>query len=148
MNLTAKEILDKNLYCTLATVNDDSTPHGSPVFFVADQNSIYWWSAKKSQHSQNIERTGKVFITVFDSHAPEEKAKGVYIEANGQIASDDKINDILEKYNQKAKVFSLTRQNVTGDSPSRLYEAIVGRIWLNSDDEINGNYIDIREEVE
>ena len=64
----AKELLATVRHGVIATVNQDGSPHNSPVFmaFDADHNA-YWASNPDAVHSQNIARTGQVFIVIFDS---------------------------------------------------------------------------------
>ena len=136
------------LYCTLATVCEDGSPWGTPVFFVADEDmNIYWWSDEQAQHSRNIAKNPKVFITVFDSSLPESQAKGVYISALAEAVSRDDLPRIIDLYNSKAKDFELTTKNTTGNAPTRLYKAKLAKKWTNSSGRREGMYIDVREEL-
>lgn len=146
MNKEVKDIIQSNKYLTLSTVNSDSSPHASPLFFVEIQGKFYWWSAKDSVHSANIRRTGQGYLTIFNSTTTEEDANGVYILAK-VIELGKPSNEILKAYNSKAESFNLEISNASGDSPSRLYMATPNGIWVNSSTEIDGNYIDTREAV-
>ena len=143
-----EKIIKSVLYCTLATVSEDGSPWGTPVFFVADENmNLYWWSDEQAQHSRNIAKNPKVFITVFDSSLPESQAKGVYISALAEPVSGDDLPRIIDLYNSKAKDFELTTKNTIGNAPTRLYKATPEKKWTNSSGQRNEMYIDIREEV-
>lgn len=147
MNQLAAQILSSNRYCTLSTVNSDGTPHGSPLFYVNDAEFIYWWSQIDSQHSQNILHSNKVYITIFDSQASEEEAKGLYIQSTAGEVPIHKSEEVLKLYNAKAESFNLSKEDVINDSPSRLYQAAINKIWTNSSGDQNGHYIDVREEL-
>ena len=145
-NDIVKKIITDNKYLTLSTVNGDRSPHASPVFFVERNGNFYWWSAKNSQHSKNVSRDGRVFITIFNSTVKEADARGVYIDAKVKEINEGH-TDILSAYNDKAEAFKLATEDVSGDSPSRLYEATPLRCWINGDTTIDGHYVDIREEM-
>jgi uncharacterized protein YhbP (UPF0306 family) len=144
----AKQILSRIRYANIATVCSDNSPWNTPVFYVYDEDlTLYWWSDSKSKHSRNIYHDGRVVITVYDS-SPESDAKGVYIKAQANEVSSGLFEKILSIYNTYApKEFQLKVENVTGDSPSRLYFAKPEKIWLNGESTSSGQYIDIREKV-
>lgn len=35
-----------------------------------------------------------------------------------------------------------------GDMPRRVYKAVPEKFWINGDSDVNGNFIDIRQEVD
>lgn len=74
------ELLINNRHACMATVNEDGSPHNTPFFFVyrQDLRRIYWGSHPTAQHSQNLLRTGKAFIVLYDSDRP--KQGGLYLE--------------------------------------------------------------------
>lgn len=63
----AARILRNNAYLTVSTVNEDGSPWASPVHFAYDDSRLYWLSPDATQHSQNILRDDRVFVTIFDS---------------------------------------------------------------------------------
>ncbi len=67
----AKEIIENNIYCTVATSTKDGKPWISPVFFGYDENyNIYWVSDKNAKHSELIRNNPSVAIVIFNSQAP------------------------------------------------------------------------------
>lgn len=68
----AKNLLKNIRHFALATVNEDGTPHNTPLFciFSEDLSKIYWGSHPDSLHSKNIERTHEGFLVIFDSITP------------------------------------------------------------------------------
>lgn len=119
----------------IATVSPGGVPHNSPVFlaFDADFNAI-WSSDPASQHSQNIERTGQVFLAVFDS--ANSVGGGLYIEAQ---ASEIPVQDpdflpALKVYAEAKKIADAPvpiRDDFTQPKGQRLYIAVPKSLWIN-----------------
>jgi len=146
---SAKQILDKVRYCTIATVSNDGQPWNTPVFYVYDEDmNIYWWSSQKSVHSQNIANNSKIFIVVYDSTVREGEGLGVYIRATARILEQqDETDKAIDMYNQFANVYKIDKKVVSGEAPTRLYTASPENIWMNAESEENGYYIDTRKEI-
>lgn len=73
-----RAILDTNIIGALATTNDDASPWVTPVHVFSDENAVYWFSKETTQHSLNIDRDGRVSLTLFSSDLSK-GPKGVYI---------------------------------------------------------------------
>lgn len=83
----ARELLMTIHHVPIATVNEDGTPHNSPVFMAFDEELRgYWSSHSLSVHSQNIARDGNAFIVVFDSR---EGHGGLFMEGTASMITDD-----------------------------------------------------------
>lgn len=143
----AKAVLDAISYITVATVSDDGQPWNTPVaaFHFEDDYTFYWASWQSNQHSQNIRANGKAFIVVYDSTpADGQPSAGVYIQAEAHELTDE------QEVMQAAKVFKDDPYNPSdgkqylGDYPRRIYKAVPQKIWMNSDDQVNGNFVDVR----
>lgn len=141
------DILESNAYCTIATVCEDGSPWSTPVFFARRKKVLYWWSPRSARHSQNIFRDGRVFVTVFNSSAPEGEGVALYMRGVASEVSADELPHALEVYNSKACKFLLTIDDCTGDAPTRMYKMSVDRVWINDEGEENGKYIDIRRDI-
>ena len=91
----AREVLSANTYMTLATVNTDGQPWGTPVHFAHDEQYVYWMSEPTAQHSQNLAANDKLFVTVFDagqSVSELAQRRCVYIQTRGeQVIGDDEL---------------------------------------------------------
>jgi len=88
MNEQAREILKENILGTIATINEDGSPWGSPVHIFSNDEAVYWFSYEDKIHSINIGRDPRVSLTLF---SPDESRgpKGIYI--NGTATKlDDK----------------------------------------------------------
>lgn len=119
----------------IATVSPGSVPHNSPVFlaFDADFNAI-WSSDPASQHSQNIIRTGQVFLTVFDSG--NRVGGGLYIEAQASVVSaqDPDFLPALKVYAEAKRIVGAPepiREDFTQPEGQRLYIAVPKSLWIN-----------------
>ena len=78
----AREIIEKIIYITIATVCEDGSPWNTPVYSAYDeQYTFYWISSLDAVHSKNVNRTGKVFLVIYDSIVSEGTGEGVYIQA-------------------------------------------------------------------
>jgi general stress protein 26 len=144
-----KEITDKIVYATIATVDKNGQPWNSPVWSFHDNDYTYYWcSWNESQHSKNIRANNKVFIVVYDSTAPEGMGEGVYFQANAYEINDRReIEEIVEK-RSKIKPSNRKATEFQDRFPRRWYKAIPEKIWINDNGEINGNFIDIRKLVQ
>ena len=78
MNEEARVILNENILGTIATINEDGSPWGSPVHIFSDEMAVYWFSYEDKVHSINIERDPRVSLTLF---SPDESRgpKGIYV---------------------------------------------------------------------
>lgn len=144
MNETVKQILDNIRYATISTVDSTGKPWAAPVWYVYDNENIYWWSPVETQHSKNIAQSSEVYITVFDSTAPEGEGAGLYFRANATELSDDELNKAIRLYNDSISIFKLDKNNCTGSAPTRMYKAVIKEAWRNDGIEREGFYVDIR----
>lgn len=149
LNERAKEIIENIRYITIATSSKDGQPWNSPVYSAFDEKYTFFWvSDQNAQHSRNIKENENVFITIYDSTVPEGTGEGVYIRAKAFEIHDEKeaiyglsyLDKRVGKNHQEAQQF-------LGDKPRRTYKAIPEKMWINGDSNINGNYVDIRTEV-
>jgi len=147
MNEKVKILLQTVRYATISTVNKDGEPWAAPVWYVFDNNNIYWWSPIDSQHSKNIANSSNIYVTVFDSTAPEGDGFGLYMRAEAGVVADDELDSAIDLYNQSTKIFKLNRENCTGNAPTRMYKATVSRRWVNDGIEKNGFYVDRRTQI-
>ena len=147
----AKRIIEKILYITIATVTPDGNPWNSPVYSAFDNDyNFYWASDKNGQHSKNIKENNDVFIVIYDSTVPEGTGEGVYVRAKAHELTDKE--DILGALSLLDKRVGKTNKRDANefldDYPQRIYKAIPEKFWVNGDEEVAGNYIDVREEVD
>lgn len=149
----AREIIESNIYMTIATAAKDGKPWISPVFFAYDQNyNLYWVSNRDSLHSNLIRKNPQVAIVIFDSRAPEGEGDGVYFEAKAEeLNNETEIKGAMTMLNKRVtkvefrvkKIGEVIRQGVW-----RIYRATPLKISKLTEGEfINGQYVDKRDEV-
>jgi uncharacterized protein YhbP (UPF0306 family) len=146
----AKEIIEKIIYITVASITPEGKPWNSPVYSAYDKDNyiFYWVSPRVAQHSKNIIENPNVFLTIYDSTVPEGTGEGVYIQARAAVVTDLKeaARAIYLLYTRKKK--ALRDINRFFDlRPRRIYKAIPEKAWLNSAERINDESIDIRVEI-
>lgn len=149
----AKEIIEKILYITIATVSKDGQPWNSPVYSAFDEKyNFYWASDQNGQHSKNIAENNKVFLVIYDSTAPEGTGEGVYVLAKAHMLTDEnEIRDALGYLDgrvSKQKDPTTRVSEFQGDMPRRVYKAVPEKFWMNGDGDVDGHYIDIRTEID
>ncbi len=96
--LGAKELLKTVRHAAIATVNEDGTPHNTPLFLIrsARLDAIYWSSHPDSLHSKNIERTGNIFVVLYEAN----QGGGLYIKAvNAHPVSGSELEVALTVHN-------------------------------------------------
>lgn len=146
----AKEIIEKILYITLATVSKNGRPWNSPVYSAFDHNhNFYWISWRENQHSKNIRENSRVFIVIYDSTVSEGTGQGVYLQAKAYELNDEKDIENALKYldGRIGKQGRHKAARFQGDMPRRVYKAVPEKAWVNVDSKINGEYIDKRVEI-
>jgi general stress protein 26 len=150
--LRVKEILEKELYATIATSDLNCRPWNSPVYICFDEEyTFYWSSAKDSQHSLNIVDNENVFLVIFDSCAPWGEGEGVYIKARArEITDKDEISKAIELRFNRAGQGRQEVADFVGEAPRRMYKAVPQNFWINRDvTDDSGEFVkDSRLEVE
>ncbi|HVF69938.1 MAG TPA: pyridoxamine 5'-phosphate oxidase family protein [Xanthomonadales bacterium] len=146
----AKKIIEQILYITIATVSKDGTPHNSPVFSAFDKNyNFYWGSHRHAQHSINIRANENIFLVIYDSTVEAGTGKGVYVKAKAKELENPEDIALAHNLLQSRRPVPFWKiEQVQGDTPIRLYKAIPEKFWVNEDGDKDGNYIDIREEID
>jgi hypothetical protein len=129
----ARELLDANLYLTLGTVGPDGRPWTTPVYFAADGlREFYWSSEAGAVHSRNLAERPQVSIVVFDSSVRPYHGRALYAAGSaGELHGAD-LDRGLRVYPGTADrgATALTRDDVTGSSPYRLYRATATDLWV------------------
>jgi len=145
----AKKIIADIIYINIATVSPGGKPWNSPVYCAFDeQYNFYWASWRENEHSKNIAQNPNIFITIYDSTAPEGTGEGVYIQANAcEITNPQEIEHAIKYYYGRKNGTPRKIEEFLGEYPRRMYKAILEKVWMNDEGNINGNYIDIKTEV-
>lgn len=155
-----QELISDNLYMTIATSNNKGEPWISNVYFVCDDEfNLYWYSSKKTQHSQLINSNPKIAFCIFNSTAVGDDVDAVYGKANVEEVEDrSNLLQALTLYAKKMlktgfissikqlQSFVRRYKDFLGDSELRLYKATPTEISKLAPSKMyNDKYIDSRE---
>jgi len=146
---TAKEIIEKILYITIATVCEDGKPWNTPVYAAYDeQYTFYWSSSPEAEHSKNVVRNGQAFLVIYDFTQAEGAGVGVYIQARAaELREESEIANALKYfYGRKHKAIKPVSDFI-GTSPRRMYKAVPEQVWINTYEKLNEYPIDQRVEI-
>jgi hypothetical protein len=139
----AKELLATARNASMATVNIDGTPHNTPFFFIRDDKLkyVYWCSHPESLHSQNAERTGDVFIVLYESNA----GGGLYIKAShakqlegAELEEALAIHNLMRKREGKQPI---PLSYYSNKSQQRMYSAQPSNLYVNVSERGGDGYI-------
>jgi hypothetical protein len=148
----AKELWHTVNHAAMATMNADGTPHNSPYFFLHDSDltHLYWGSHPDSMHSQNVLRTGQIFVVLYDAM----ERGGLFIRADdAHMCEGDELEAALKVHNARRKVLGrepqLTLDYYRGDSPQRMWVATTRQFWTNGTERDANNLVirDVRFEI-
>jgi len=147
----AKVLLATARHASMATVNEDGSPHNTPFMFMCDEplEHIYWGSHPESEHSKNIVRTGQIFVVLYDAF----ERGGLYMKCiDVHPLGGRELDEALAIHNAlraSRNQDELPLSYYTGDSPQRMWSAKIVKLWVNGTtrDE-NGHVLqDIRTEI-
>lgn len=95
----ARAIIDGNKYMTLGTANADGEPWASPVFYVANgYSTFYWISSPEATQVRNIAVRPQVGIVVFNSQQVPGTGEAVYMAATAGELTGAELDRGLEIY--------------------------------------------------
>lgn len=128
----ASAIIDANLYLTLGTVDPDGRPWTTPVYFSpGDDLEFYWLSAVDARHSRNLAERPQVSLVIFDSTVPPYHGRAVYAVGQARELSGGDLDRGLGAYPRPdGRATPVTREQVTGPEPYRLYLATASDMWV------------------
>jgi nitroimidazol reductase NimA-like FMN-containing flavoprotein (pyridoxamine 5'-phosphate oxidase superfamily) len=146
----ARRIVREIKYITIASASKDGQPWNSPVYSAFDHDyNFYWASDRGGQHSRNIRENPRVFLAIYDSTVPEGTGKGVYVQAIAAELTDPiDIQRGLDQLDKRVGKPPHSPEQFMGKMPRRVYRATPQRVWVNEDGTREGEYIDIRVEID
>lgn len=128
-----RELLQTARHAAMATVNEDGTPHNTPFYLILDDDltHVYFGSHPLSVHSQNVARSGELFIVVYDIR----ERGGLYIKAShGHEVSGDELTTALSVHNARRAKESkapIERSYYEGENPQRMFGAEIVSFAVN-----------------
>jgi Pyridoxamine 5'-phosphate oxidase len=129
----ARALLDANGFLVLGTVDPDGRPWTSPVYFAAaGLREFYWCSETDAVHSRNLTERPHVSIVVFDSSVRPYHGRALYAAGTACELHGDDLDRGLQVYPGPSSrgASTLTRDDVTGSAPYRLYRATASDLWV------------------
>jgi hypothetical protein len=129
----ARTVIGANLYLTLGTTDPDGQPWTTPVYFApAGEREFYWVSAADARHSRNLAVRPRVSMVVFDSTVAPYHGRAVYAVGEARELSGGDLDRGLAAYPRPdgGGATPVTREDVTGPAPYRLYRATASDLWV------------------
>jgi hypothetical protein len=96
----ARKLLKTVRHASYATVNEDGTPHNSPLMLIYndDLTKLYIGTFTEALHTKNLVRTGATFVVLYDSFRSGQG--GVYITGvNAHECKGDELVEALRVHN-------------------------------------------------
>ncbi len=146
----AKQIIEENIYLTLATASKDGVPWISPLYCVYDKDyNFYWTSASHSRHSQYLKENGGVAaFVIFNSSAEAGEGDGVYFEGKVREMSDEQeLSEIVKIFYGRRGKEPRPASGFLNGAPRRMYKAVFERAWINDVEKIDGYIVDKKIEL-
>ncbi|EKD62282.1 MAG: hypothetical protein ACD_52C00246G0002 [uncultured bacterium] len=146
----AARIIKKILYMNIASITPEGKPWNTPVYCAYDKDlNFYWLSWKLNQHSKNVRNNSCVFTTIYDSTVPAGTGFGVYFQGNAcELENPVVIFKGLKVVYKREKRKPRDVIEFLKKFPRRAYKFVPEKMWVNGDGDINGNFIDVRTELD
>lgn len=96
----AKKLLATVRHAAYATVNEDGTPHNSPMMLLYNEtlSKLYIGTHSEALHTKNLLRTGRAFVAIYDSFTKGQG--GVYITGvNAHECEGEELVEALRVHN-------------------------------------------------
>jgi hypothetical protein len=120
-----RAIIDDNQFLTLGTANADGEPWASPVFYVADgYSTFYWVSSPQATQVRNIAVRPQVGIVVFNSQQVPGSGEAVYMSATARELDGAEFDRWCSVY-LGAAPFGRGPEDMRAPGPYRAYGAFV-----------------------
>ena len=101
MPQSAFEYLSQHVLLSLATASSDGRPHAAPIFYVSDNQKIYFSMAPEAESTRNIEANPVASISVADVPQDWGRARGLQITGSVAKTSGDDQQRAAELFKQK-----------------------------------------------
>jgi hypothetical protein len=125
----ARQMIDDNLYMTLATADEAGRPWPSPVYYaVEDYREFIWVSRPESKHSRNLAVRPELGIAIFDSRVPIDTGRGVFLSATAEeLTGQPDSERAIATFSRRSQLHGgdeWTLADVETPAELRLYRAI------------------------
>jgi pyridoxine/pyridoxamine 5'-phosphate oxidase len=124
---SARQIVDSNVYMTLATADADGRPWPSPVWFAHEGYARFVWVSKPdARHSRNLAVRAETGIVIFDSSARQGAAQAVYLDAIATRVAEDEEERWTRVFSARSQALGWPAwgvEDVRAPAAHRLYRA-------------------------
>lgn len=128
LNKIAKDIINNNIYLTLATANGN--PWAAPLYYcIDDKYDFYYISQIDCAHTQHILKNPNVAFAIFDSHQKEGTGNGV--QGSGKayfLEKDDEIDKALKYYH--TAYIELKLETLKPPNPYRMFQLVTEKFYV------------------
>ena len=123
--LTARAIIEANLYMVLATADGTGRPWSSPVYFAhIDFAEFFWVSSPGVTHSRNIAVRPEVGIAVFDSQVAIGAGQGLYMPAAAKLLQDGETARGIEAFSRHSVAMAIRNGRARRSGPAPACDSI------------------------
>ena len=123
----ARDIVDSNVFMTLATADRDGKPWASPVWYAhAGYTDFLWVSRPDARHSRNLAARPELGIVIFDSTAAVGAAEAVYLDAVAEELTGAERDQAISVFSRRSEANGAPRwtsADVSSPAAHRLYRA-------------------------
>ena len=128
-SVIAKDILDSNIYMTLATSSNTGRPWAAPVYYCFDKKfNFYFISQLSSRHIRHILNNPTIAFAIYDSHQKEGVGNGVQGIGKARLLHDREIPEALKWY--KTSFVESKLESFTGKAPYRLFKIVAKHLYI------------------
>jgi uncharacterized protein YhbP (UPF0306 family) len=130
-----REMIDANLYMTLATADEAGRPWASPVYFAVEgHREFFWVSNPETTHSRNLAVRPELGIVIFDSTVPISTGQGIYLSAVAEQLTGADRDRGIEIFSNRSLVHggdAWTLADIEPPAVLRLYRAVASECSVN-----------------
>lgn len=124
----AKDIIDKNIYLTLATT-DGQKAWSAPLYYCKDDKyNFYYISSADCRHSQELKSNPNVGWSIFDSQAKEGQGNGVQVEGKAYLLGEKDLDEALRWY--KTTFIPCTKEYFLAQNFYKLFKLVSEKFFV------------------
>lgn len=134
----AKEIMERNKYMAIATIDANKKPWVATVFYAYGKDyTFYFLSPIDSRHAENIRKSPDVSFAIFDSRQPLGESIGIQAEGTASIVQEKKLEEAIEVYANRLDPDSdipptkrYPPEDYSGAAEFRFFKIVVSKMYL------------------
>lgn len=124
----ATNIIENNIYLTLASAENDK-PWVAPLFYAVDATyTFYYISQLDSVHTRQILNNPSISFAIFDSHQKEGTGNGIQGFGNAYQLKDEEIENALKWYH--TTFIEMNPETFKEPNPYRFFKIIPKHLYI------------------